>query len=267
MNTLFISFSDIFKYWDTLTQYVNPMTIVLWAVVGGVVGFFIVLIVEIILRKKILVNRRHWSLKVLSYIYMVFLPLFTGYCFTQWFAIHACEKELVKNIPTYLGDANSAFNKYLKAEVEKVVAERHLQLTGNEALDKGVSLATTTVSQYLKKADADLETKISAYLMNTDFVKGQVVDRIVEKLGEQLMMDKELTQAVLDVKIQNLLNDGVLNTVVEKQIKKLTGSFKMSALLTFLIGILIPIIEIIIANYLERKRLKVPPTPPVYENN
>ncbi|MDU1889985.1 MAG: hypothetical protein E6767_04785 [Dysgonomonas sp.] len=267
MNTLLFSVSDIFKYWDTITQYVNPITIVKQAVIGGFVGFLIVLITMIVLRKKILINRRHWSLKILSYVYMVFLPLFAGYCFTQWFGVHAIEKELVKNIPTYLGDANSAFNKYLKAEVEKVVAERHLKLTGHEVLDKGVDMAANTVSSLLQTADDKLETQLSAYLTKTNFVKDMAVNHIVEKLGEQLLMDKELTHAVLDVKIQNLLDDGVLNTVIEKHIKNITGGFKMNALLIFFIGLLIPAAEILLAHYLEKKRLtsETPPTPPTQE--
>lgn len=255
MGMLFISFPDIYTYWDTLTQYVNPLTIILWAITGGVIGFLIALITEIILRKKILVKRRHWTLKVLAYIYMVFLPLFPGYCFTQWFSIHGCERELIKNIPTYLGDANSAFNKYLKYEVEKAVEAKHLQLTGHQVLDKGISFAAGLVSEAIETTDNKLETKLSAYLAKTDFMKEQVTDYIIEKLGEQLMTDKALTHEILDVKIQNLLDDGVLNTIVEKQIKKFTGGFKTSVLLLFLAVLAIPVIEILLANYWEKKRL------------
>jgi hypothetical protein len=256
MNVLLFSFSDIFTYWDIITQYVNPATIIIWAIVGGIVGFLIVLITEIILRKKILVKRRHWSLKALAYIYMVFLPLFTGYCFTQWFAIHACERELVKNIPTYLGDANSAFNKYLKEEVEKRIAARYLKLTGHEALDKGVSYAANLANELIKTTDEKLETKLSDYFSQSDFIKKQAANYMAEKIGEQLMMDKDLTHELLDVKIQNLLNDGALDTLIEKHIKNFTGGMKMNVLLLFFIVLAIPIIEIILANYLEKKRIQ-----------
>lgn len=238
-----------------MNQYIDPLNIVAWAIAGGIIGFFIVLITELILRKKILVKRRHWTLKYLSYLYMVFLPLFAGYCFTQWFAVHACERQLVKNVPFYMGSANSAFNKYLKDEVEKVVEKRHLQLTGNEILDKGADLAINTASKLTASIDESWESKLTAYAAKSGFVKDQIVDGLVEKLGEQILMDKELTQEVLDIKVQNLLEDGVLNTVVEKHIKKLSGGLKSNILLIFLIGIAIPTIEIIIANYLEKKRL------------
>ncbi|WP_029904737.1 hypothetical protein [Prevotella sp. 10(H)] len=269
MKTLIsFSFFDIFKYWDTLTQYINPLTIILWAVIGGIVGFIIVLITQIILRKKILVRRRHWTLKWLSYIYMVFFPLFAGFCFTQWFALHGCQREIVKNIPVYLGEANSAFNKYLKAEVEKVIDKRHMQLTGHDVIDKTASYATKVAGSLIasvEPADSSMTAKASAFLMGklveTDFVKDQAVKYVEDALGEKVLNDKELSNDLLNVKIDNILSDGVLNTIIEKKVSNIFGGLKMNVLLMFLLGILIPIAEIILAHYLEKRRLAATPPP------
>lgn len=270
MNTILsFSFFDILEYWDTITQYVNPLTIIIWAIAGGIAGFIIVLITQLILRKKILVRRRHWSLKILSYLYMVFFPLFAGYCFTQWFALHGCEKEIVKNIPTYLGDANSAFNLYIKAEVEKALGEKHLKLTGHEIIDKAASYTGQAASFLLSSMQSEDTTSIvskgSSFLMEkmaeNDFVKDQAVKYVEEALGEKLLQDKELTKDLLSVKIENILADGALNTIVEKKVKNIFGGLKLNAFLIFLIGIAIPAAEIVLAHYLERKRLKslIPP--------
>lgn len=261
------SLTDIFKYWDTLTQYINPATVIISAIMGGVLGFIIFLIAEILLCKKILIRRRHWSLKYLSYLYMVFFPLFAGFCFTQWFAIHTCERELVKNIPIYLGDANSLFNTYLKDEVVKILDERHLQLTGHEAIDKAASVAGSTASGLLKSnistTDTTLTAKASSYLLSkaaeTEFIKNKAVEYVEEKMGSAVMMDKNTTTEILNVKIENILDDGVLNTILEKHIKNIFGGFKMNVLLIFLIGMAIPLAEIILAHYLEKKRLKTEP--------
>ena len=222
---LSISFFDIFRYWDTITEYVNPLAIILWAITGGVIGFITVLIAELILRKKILIRRRHWTLQWLSYIYMVFLPLFAGFCFTQWFALHGCEREIVKNIPTYLGEANSAFNTYLRNEVEKIIDKRHIQLTGHDVIDKTASYASQTASTLLSEAqsaDSSITAKASAFLiskvMETDFVKDQAVKYVESALGEEVLNDKELTNDLLNVKIENILTDGVLNTIIEKKV-------------------------------------------------
>ncbi|SBV95981.1 hypothetical protein [uncultured Dysgonomonas sp.] len=265
---LSISFFDIFKYWDTITQYVNPLTIILWAITGGVIGFIIVLIAELILRKKILVRRRHWTLKWLSYLYMAFLPLFAGFCFTQWFALHSCEREIVKNIPTYLGEANSAFNKYLKDEVEKIIDKKHMQLTGHDVIDKTASYAGQTASSLLSEvqpSDSSITAKTSAFLMSkvmeTDFVKDQAVKYVEGALGEKVLNDKELTNDLLNVKIENILTDGVLNTIIEKKVKNIFGGFKLNILFMFILGLAVPIAEIILAHYLEKKRLAAIPPP------
>lgn len=65
-----------------------------------------------------------------------------------------------------------------------------------------------------------------------------------------------MTNDVLNVKVENILEDGVLNTIIEKYIKGAFGGLKMSVVLIFLVGLAIPLAEIIVAHYLERKRLK-----------
>lgn len=258
------SFTDIIKYWDTLTQYINPATVILWGIMGGILGFIIFLIAEILLRKKILIRRRHWSLKYLAYLYMVFFPLFAGFCFTQWFALHRCQQELVNNIPTYLGDANSLFNTYLKDEVVKILDEKHLQLSGHEVIDKAATVAGSTVSSQIKETfsptDTTLTAKASTFLLSkaaeTEFIKNKAVEYVEEKLGSAVMMDKNTTTEVLNVKIENLLDNGILNTIIEKHIKNIFGGFKFQVLIILLIGLAIPVAEILLAHYLEKKRLK-----------
>lgn len=258
------SITDLFRYWDTLTQYINPLTVILAAIIGGIIGFAILLIAEAVLHKKILVRRCHWSLKYLAYAYMAFFPLFGAFCFSQWFAFHRCQQELVKNIPTYLGDANSVFNTYLKDEVVKVIDERHLQLSGHEIIDKAAAKTGSTVSTQLKgnasTTDTTLTTKASSFLLSkaaeTEVVKNMAVAYVEKKLEEAVMMDKNMTDEVLNVKIENILEDGVLNTVIEKYIKSIFVGLKMNVILIFFVGLAIPLAEIILAHYLERKRVK-----------
>lgn len=286
MDTNF-SIIDLFRYWDTLTQYINPVTIILWGIIGGIVGFALFVIVEAILRKRILIRRRHWSLKYLAYAYMIFFPLLGSFCFSQWFALHRCQQELVKNIPTYLGDANSAFNTYLKDEVIKIIDARHLQLSGHEIIDKAATMAGSTVSTQLKEisaTDTTLTAKASSFLLSkaaeTEVVKNMAVSYVEKKLGETVMMDGNMTNDVLNVKVENILEDGALNTLLEKYIKNIFGGLKMNVVLILLIGLAIPAAEIIMAHYLEKKRLKteataaslpttpsVQPTQPAGENN
>jgi len=263
-----LSFTDIIKYWDVITQYFNPFPIILWGAVGFIIGMLVMIVIQLILRKKILMKRRHWTLKALAYAYMFLLPLWAGYSVMQWSALHACERQIVRNIPTYLGDANSLFNVYLKDYATQVISERHLALTGNEIIDASMGAASGLIASTLESFSSeedDLKGQISSYVIvkmaESNFFKDLLVDKIEGHIGTALLMDKDLTRDLLNVKISAMMDDGILNTILEKHVGELFGSFKMSVLITFLLVLLIPAIEIGIAHYMHRNQLP-PPVPP-----
>lgn len=262
------SFSDIIQYWDIIKQYINPVAIIWWAIMGATIGFILMVILLVIMRKKVLITRQHWTLKVLAYAYLVFLPLWAAYSGMQWFALHNCEKQIARKIPTYLGDMNSVFNLYVKDYVADVISDRHLKLTGHEIIDKTVDYATKVVSNTIKtnpKEENDIKGKISDFLtakfIESDIAKKMIIDEVEKSIGKPLLMDKELTRELLDVRIQDLMDDGIINTVLTKHVNKLFGGFKSNVLLIFLLVLLIPIVEIVIAHHLHRRSL--PPLPPV----
>lgn len=263
-----LSFSDLIEYWDIITQYINPVKIILWGALGAIIGVLAMVILLIIFRKIILVKRSHVILKVLAYAYLILLPLWSGYSFMQWFALHGCEKEIVRNIPTFLGEGNNVFNLYVKEYVTQIISERHLQLTGNEIIDKTVDYATKIVGSTFQSTpteESDIKSKISDYFtskfIESSFAKSIIIDEIEKNIGKPLLMDKKLTRELLDVKIQDLLDSGVITTIVTKHVNKLFGGLKINVLILFLVVLLIPVIEISIAHYLQRKRLPSPPPP------
>ncbi len=144
------------------------------------------------------------------------------------------------------------------------IDERHLQLSGHEIIDKAAAKTGSTVSAQLKEnvstTDTTLTAKTSSFLLSkvaeTEVVKNMAVNYIEKKLGETVMMDENMTNDVLNVKIESILEDGVLNTIIEKYIKSTFGGLKMNVILIFFVGLAIPLAEIILAHYLERKRVK-----------
>jgi len=263
MKLLFLGF-EILKYWDILINYINPLIILLWTIIGGLVGLLIAILLLFFLRKQVLVKRCHWTLKWLSYAYLIILPLFITFSFAQWFALHNCERQVIKNIPKYLGDTNALYNTYLKKEVEKIVCEEILKSSGNELLESAVGTAQSFVGGMLKSESTDelqaasYKDKISAYLVQTflesNYVRDMIISETRKQAGKVLLMDEQLTKDFFDVEIQKLLDSGIINTILEKHIKHLFSGFKMNILLILLLGLAIPAIEIIIANYLFRKK-------------
>lgn len=270
MDLSFLGF-EIFKYWDILIQYINPLAILFWTIVGGSIGVLLTIVVLLLLRKQVFVTRCHWTLKWLSYAYIIFFPLFIGFSFAQWSALHNCERQIINNLPKYLGDTHALYNTYLKAEVEKIIAEEILKQSGNELLESAVSTAQSFVGSALKSDSKDeiqaasYKDKISEYIVQTflesSYVRNLVVSEARNKIGKVLLMDEKLTKDLFDTEIQQLIDNGIINTVLEKHVKHLTGGFKTNVLLILLLGILIPAIEIIIACRLQKKKLRNEPPP------
>lgn len=266
MDTFFLS--DLISYWDILCEYINPYKIVLWAIVGGIAGFIITVILMIIFRKTILVNRKYIVLKILSYCYLVFFPLFIGFCALQWSALHNCERQIINNIPKYLGETNHLFNTYIKAEVIKIISEETMQSTGDDILNKTVKTAQNfSAALFKSKAGESLKTEkagitdavynyISGTIINTEFVRKYIVSEIKKKVGNVLLMDEKLSNEFFDIEIGKILDSGILNTVAEKHVKYIIGGFKMNVWIMFFLIIALPVVEIMISNRMHRKKLK-----------
>ena len=272
MTLLFLGF-EILKYWDILIEYINPLTILLWLIVGGIIGILLSILLLFIFRKWVLVKRYHWTLKCLSYAYLLILPLFVGFSFAQWLALHNCEQQIVRNIPKYMDDTQILYDTYLKTEVEKIISEEILRLSGNELLRGTVETAQSLVgSAIVGESEDQAQTesykgKVSTYLVQTflkgDYVKELIVSEARNQIGQVLLTDKNMTKELFDMEIQTLLDNGVIHTVLEKQIKHLIGGFKMNVLLILLAVLLVVCIEIVIARWFHKKKQKTPLPIPV----
>ena len=267
------SFFDLIEYWDLVKQYINPLTVIAWSVVAGFLGFIITLIIQIILRKKILVQRRHWSLKVLAYIYMVFFPLFVGFSVSHWMFYHQIEAQLVDNMDTYCKSVDDLYQSKLKEEIFSQIEDKYLEKTGNDYINEGYSYI---LERFNNKAEGEavesmtsevlegglsierMKDKVVSYLIGI-YLKDhleELVEYAAQNVDEKVMLKEGVTMKILDTRIDEILDTGIFVGVVEAYIRDIFGSLKMKAIFIFLIGIVIPLIEIGIANHLENKKQK-----------
>ncbi len=259
-NSSFMTLSDFFEYWTLFSSYVSVGTIFLWAFLGGLLGFVLMLIVEIVWRKKITVKRRYKFLQYVTYLYFVFFPLYAGFCFTQWFGFHAIEGQVMKNIPAVLGETNLLFNEHLREKIEELIGEESLNYTVNSIVDNSLDSASKMIASLNGSIDTlGLKEKgailVTSQVVKSGVVKSQVKSQASSVVGEGLTLNQSHVEELMSTEISSLLETGVVNVVVEKKIKGIFGGLKMQALLFFLLGMAIPICEIILAHYLERKRL------------
>jgi hypothetical protein len=259
------SFADILKYWDILSQYINTDIVIKWGIIGGVIGFVIALIIELLLHKRILVRRRNSFLKYLPYFYMLFFPLFTGFCCAQWAALHNCETQLVQNIPQYIGNANTIFDDYLKTEVTKIAKDRYKELTGNNVPDHISALADNLIDNLLQDSrspDSELTAMLNRYMadypLETERIRQQAVIYLTDRIDQRLLfIDKAMITELVNARLENLSDDSVLISLMEKHIKEITGDFKLKIVLLFLLVMLLPLIEICIANYIDKRHRNI----------
>ncbi|MDH6308146.1 hypothetical protein M2451_001229 [Dysgonomonas sp. PFB1-18] len=259
------SFADIFEYWDILSQYIDTHIVIKWAIIGGVTGFVVALIIELLLRKKILVRRRNTFLKYLSYFYMLFFPIFTGFCSAQWAGLHNCETQLIQNVPQYIGNANTVFDDYLKTEVTKIAKERYKELTGNNVPDHISALAGNLIDNLLQDSrspDSEFTAMLNRYMTDypqeTERIRKQAVTYLTDRIDQRLLfIDKAMITELVNARLENLSDDSELTSLMEKHIKVITGDFKQKIILLFLLVMLLPVIEIVIANYTDTKRKRV----------
>lgn len=253
----YVSIDELAKYWDLFSSYVDITTVFLWGILGGLLGFVLALILEIVLRNKILVRRKYKVLKFISYCYFAFFPFFFGFCFTQWFALHAIEKQVVKHIPSVTEASNALFDDYLRAYVKEQISAGNINIQIDGGVDAGVDLVVALAS-YMKQEEDSVPAKgivsILSNLLKSDILKKEAKDQIAKGLSSSLGVDKEIIEELLETDLQKILDKGTINTFVELQVRSAFDGLRNQVLLVFIIGIGIPIIEILLAHYLNRKR-------------
>lgn len=260
-------FSDlgVLPFLEIIKEYINPVPVIIWGIVGGVAAALVTLIIVVCLRKKCFVRRKYMAHKVLAYLVLFLLPLFVGFCAFQWTALHTAQKQLVRKIPTYLGAGNELFNKYLKAELAELVSDEILASSGNQLLGNVTSEAQTYIAQLMRyelgsETGEQLSTseKVTKYvvshLLETDMMKNYLLKNVKGKISEFAGIDPKLVDTLFDTEIQNILDSGVLNTVFEHYIREGFGKLKGMVWLMFFAGLLVPVAEIVISNILEKRR-------------
>ena len=260
-NLSYISFSEITEYWNLFNSYVDLSTVLIWGLLGGLLGFAIMLILEIVFRKKILVKREYKILKYLAYLYFAFLPFWGSFCFSQWFALYAVEKEIAGNISTIMNGSDEIFNKYLREYVEQQIGEGKLKITTNEGVDASVDLIVSLTNS-MRLSEDSTSSKVNqlvsfvSNLLKSDILKSETKNQIAEVISSNLGLEKDAVRDLMDTEIQSILDTGAVNTYVEAKLKSIFGGLRLQVFLIFLLGISIPLLEIILAHYLERKRKK-----------
>ncbi len=244
---------QFFSYWGLLTQYINPVKIIWSGILTSILAFVVAIILLVVFRKKVLIKRRYIILKCLAIAYLIFLPLFSAYTGFKWGILHGLQKDIIAHLPTYTQDLDAVFRSSLTDDV----AGMPTSLSTNEYIDL---LAEIVYSEYITTIDylpkegfhGKLVTKLHS-LMFTSTIANYTKRTIHKWVKKKVGLDEKVTKEVMEVKLNELLRDGLFNKIAAIYVKKIIGGMKNSVLLVFVIIVGLPLVEIVIAVRLNRK--------------
>lgn len=245
---------------------------------SGIVAAIIVLIVSLlllfILKKYILVKRKHIVLKVISISYFVLIPLLCAFFAFKWQVINKFSTNLTENIVKDIKPVDLLVKNKLAGVVNGLYLDKSENLEGkipvsvNDLVD---ILSDSLYVNYLEitsierpdKQNVLVDKAINLYISITKskgiaFLIKEGLSKVVTK---QLHLEKETTKEMMDTKLGKLFDDGILCSIVDCEIKQVFGGMKNSILMILAFVLALPVFEIVIANWLFRKENKNVSTP------
>lgn len=256
-------FQTVSYYFHLIGEYTNPAAIIYSAISTAIGAFVLSGLLIILLRKFIFVKRRHVTLKILSILYAIAIPILAGLFGLKLGLVNGIHHDLKEHLSTYTKSLDAAFSE----ELQKELGPGDLSKTSVKDLVDTVSVAVYDVYRHTlehKALDAkpDLASKVSVFLLDLFSAKGismglkKGITKLVEKT---LGVDEDVTSEAMELRLGELLKSGLLTKLVGMQIDKFFNGMKTGIYLVFFLILLIPGIEVAIALYLNKKAVTNPP--------
>lgn len=243
-------------YYNMFDQYINLLSIIGGGLKIAFLSFIGVLIILIVFRKKVLIQRRHTALKYLARSYYFFIPLIClGFGFVYG-AISTTRDNIIERLPVYQADIqqiiNSKFDIQMNAYVN-VNTEQSL----SELLDESIATSQQTLVASLQTNDLNhniaqnMVITIMSSPMALDFAKNKITSGISGQTG----IDETLLIELSHTKLSDIFTGETILKIIAFQINKLTHTALTPIIVLWIIFLLLPILEIIFAvRYDARKR-------------
>jgi hypothetical protein len=253
-------FQSITKYLYLIGDYTNPAKII-WNGVSTAIGSFVLMVLVIILlRKLIFVKRRFVFLKVLAIIYVIVIPILTGFLGFKLGLVNGLHTDLKEHLPNYTKSLDAAFSEKINEQMKGLSVD----LTKTSAKDLVDTVSTAIYGVYKQTLDYkstaakdDIASKASVFLLDLFSSKGisMALKKGITKLVEKTIgIDEDVTSEVMSLRLNELLKSGLLTKIVEIQIDKFFKSIKTGIYILFAIMLIVPATEVFISLRLYKKR-------------
>ncbi len=256
---------NLSEYWDLLTQYTNPVKILSSAIIYAILAGISVILILIFLRKRILVKRKYRLLKVLAISYFFVLPLVAGFFGFKWGLVKGVRSDIKEHLIKNTQDLNLLLKNSITND------STYASLVGNtldslnfSTNDVANALSIIYYTQYVRLLEETSKSQNSLkknsasllYMITKDYDVGNKTKKGIQRiLNEQLKFDEDITQQAMNTKLNELFDNGLFSKILGIQIDKFLGKVQNNILLLFGIILLFPVVEIIIANRINKTKL------------
>ena len=260
---------NIGEYWELLTKYTNPFSILISCLKYAALAFFVFLLLVIFLRKFILVKRRYLVFKIFAWTYIILIPIIAGFFGFKWGLIQGVKNDLKTHLSAYTTGMDALLTGALGRGADDFVTEL---TTGKDSVNRNIS-ADEAVENFSDLIAVNFETTIDKKILGDGKVKNKAATVLLRMtksatisyglkyairklLHDELGIEEGASKKLMAKKFNDLLNKGLFTSIMEIQIERFFSGMQKSLYILFSLILLFPVTETIISNVLYRKKLK-----------
>jgi hypothetical protein len=257
-----ISLSDYFRIFSS---YTNPVAIIFSAVLWTIGSFLLFVLLVILFRKFILVERRNKFLKYLSWSYFFLIPVLSIYFGFKFGLLNGTRHDLKEHAHTYTKELDAVMKESLGTTadeffVEMVNEKNTSGLTTRQVMDRFAeklavqfteSLATTANE---KEGFSETVAGLFLYIVKSKGGRISLKYAVREALDKELGVDETSGQDLMQVKFRELLEKGIFTSILRTEIDRFFLRMQKGTLILFGILLFFPIAEIVVAHILLKRK-------------
>lgn len=261
---------ETFRIIRLFGEFTNPFKIVSGAILTGVLTAIIAIILVVLLRKFILVPRRYPVLKYIAWFYFLLLPALAGFFGFKWGLFNSMRKDIKAHTEVYIKHVPASFDMNSSAELTalfmKDSAGVNVAPLANYSTDQLIDTAAGVIyAQYngILERQALLKEKgntLASVIVHISGGKG--VAYFMKKAIRNLLKDKiglseNVSKDLMEAKIEEVLSAGLFAKIMLIQLDHFLQGVQKGILITFFMIVMVPVVEILIAHYLHKKKKPV----------
>ena len=258
---------SVVNYFNLIGEFTNPGKFMWGAFLTGLTAFIIAVVLVILLRKFILVPRSGKILRFIAWCWFFVLPLLAGFFAFKWGFFNSLRKDIKTHADVYSKHVPAGFDQQASSAIQSLFRQPDgrptdvSKLSTNQLIDTAGTLIYNVYGTTLEQQAAQdgVRGKLAAFMLRT--TKGAGIAYTIKKyirkmLSEKIGLEEGVSADLMETKITAIINGGLFINIALIQVDHFLKGLQKSVLITFLLILAIPCLEIGIAHYLHRKKLK-----------